>query len=138
MEDVVDLPIPRQREADSEWGDDFLNLEGTMILVVQLPQGAAGFNIPSAEHHQVSYLVCRGFLTVRVGVLAHSLLCGFQPLAGLVMHGVHPMRIDCAGRVERSSGSRVHGNRVESVVGVERGHPVADGDRIVVTKLGHW
>ena len=35
MEDVVDLLLLGQCEADGQWGDDFLNLEGTMIFVIQ-------------------------------------------------------------------------------------------------------
>jgi len=41
VEDVVDLPFPGQREADGQGGDDFLDLEGTLILVFQFLRGAA-------------------------------------------------------------------------------------------------
>jgi len=79
MEDIVDLPLPRQRETGGERRDDFLNLEGTMIFVVQFSRGSARFDIVSVEHNQISYLVCRRFLSVRVGVSAHSVLCSLQP-----------------------------------------------------------
>ena len=62
MEDVVDLPFSRQREADGKWGDDFLDLEGTIIPVVPLFRRAARFNVVAIEHYQVSYLICWGFL----------------------------------------------------------------------------
>ena len=57
MEDVVDLPLPEQREVDSERGDDFLNLKGAMIFVVQLFQGSARLDVALVEHYQVSYLI---------------------------------------------------------------------------------
>jgi hypothetical protein len=34
MEDIMNLPLPREREANGEWVDDFFNLEGAMIFVV--------------------------------------------------------------------------------------------------------
>jgi len=37
MEDIVIPLLLGEGEMDGEWGDDFLDLEGTMILVVQLP-----------------------------------------------------------------------------------------------------
>jgi len=36
VEDVVDLPFAMQHEADGQRGNDLLNLEGTIIFVVQL------------------------------------------------------------------------------------------------------
>jgi len=101
VEDVVDLPFPGQHEADGYWGDDFLDLEGTVILVVQFLRVAARFDVAPIEHHQVSYLVCRGFLSRWVGLSAHSLLCVFQPFPGFVVHGVHPVGIDLARWVQR-------------------------------------
>ena len=80
MEDVVDLPLLRQREADGQWGHDFFDLEGTVILVVQLLQWSTRFDVASVEHHQVSYLVCWGFLSGWVRVPAHSFLHRLQTL----------------------------------------------------------
>jgi len=57
VEDVVDLPLPEQREVDSERGDDFLNLKGAMIFVVQLFQGSARLDVALVEYYQVSYLI---------------------------------------------------------------------------------
>jgi len=51
MEDVVDLPFTGKREAYHEWRDDFLDLEGTMILVVQLLRGMACFDVAAIEHY---------------------------------------------------------------------------------------
>ena len=81
MEDVVDLPIPRQREADGERGDDFLDLKRAMVFVVQFLRWSAGFDIPSVEHYQVSHLVRRRFLSGRVGVSAHLFLRIVQSLS---------------------------------------------------------
>ena len=62
---------------DGEWGDNFLNLEGTMVFMVQFFRGATRFDVAATEHYQVSYLMCWRFLSGRIGVLAHSLLCFF-------------------------------------------------------------
>jgi len=37
VEEVVNLPLSRWREVDGEWADDFFDLEGAMIFVIQLP-----------------------------------------------------------------------------------------------------
>ena len=58
MEDIVDLPLPRQREPNHEGENDFLNLKGTMVFVVQLLRWLACFDVSAAEHYQISYLVC--------------------------------------------------------------------------------
>jgi len=97
----MDLPSPGQRELDTQGGDDFLDLEGTMILVVQFLRGVVRFDVAPVEHYQVSYLIWLGFLSRRVGVSAHSLLCIFQPFPGFVMHSVHPVGIDLARWVQR-------------------------------------
>ena len=81
MENVVDLPFPGQCEADSQWGNDFLDLKGSMVLVVQFVRGAVRFDVASAEHHQVSYLVGRRFFPPGISVPAHPLLYLFQPLS---------------------------------------------------------
>ena len=75
MEDVVDLPFPGQREFDGEWGDDFLDLEGAVVLVIQLLGGAPSLDVPTIEHYQVADLVCRRLLACGVCVPAHSILC---------------------------------------------------------------
>ena len=138
MEDVVDFPFPGQREADGQGRNDFLDLEGAMILVVQLPRGAARFDVAPVEHYQVSYLVSRGFLSCRIGVSAHSLLCIFQSLPGLVVHGVHPVSLDLARWVDGFHCQGVHGRRGEAIVSVKRGHTITRGDRVIVGELGHW
>jgi len=74
VEDVVDLPFPRQREADGERGDDFLNLKGTVVFVVQFLRRAARPNVASAEHDQVSHLIGWRWLSAWVGVQSHSFL----------------------------------------------------------------
>jgi len=56
MENIVYFPFAGERESYCERGDDFLDLEGTMILVIQLLLGSARFDVASAEHHQVPYL----------------------------------------------------------------------------------
>ena len=96
VEDIVDLPFPGQPEADGQGGGGFLDLEGTMILVVQFLRGVMRFDVASVEHQHVSYLVCRGFLSRRVGVSAHSLLCLFQAFPEFVVYSVHPVGIDLA------------------------------------------
>ena len=80
MEDIVDLPLLGQRKADSERGDDLIDLERAMIFVVQLLRWSVRFDIAATKHYQVSYLVCGRFLSCWIGVPAHSLLCLFQPL----------------------------------------------------------
>jgi len=100
MEDIVDLPFPGQCETDGQGGDNFLDLKGTMVLVVQFLREAACFDVALVEHYKVSYLVRRGFFSRRVGVSAHSLLRVFQPFSGLVVYGVHPVGIDLACSVQ--------------------------------------
>jgi len=51
-----------------------------MILVVQLPGRTAGLNVPSVKDNQVADLVFGGLLSIRIPVLAHSLLCYLQTL----------------------------------------------------------
>jgi len=137
VEDVVDLPFPEQHEVDRQGGNDFLNLAGAMILVVQLLRRAARFDVAPIEHYQVSYLVSWRFLSYRVVILAHSLLCIFQPPLGLVVHSVHPVSVDLAHWVEGFCRCGVHGCRVEAVVSIKRGHTIPCGGRVVVDELGH-
>jgi len=108
-----------------------------MILVVQFPQWAARFDVAAVEHYQVSYLVCSGLFSCRIGVPAHLLLCFLQPFQGLVVHGVHPVGVDLACWVEGFRCRRVHGCWVEAVVSVEWRHTVTRGGRVVVGELGH-
>ena len=100
VEDVVNLPFAGKREAYREWRDDFLDLEGTMIPVVQLLRGTACFDVVAVEHYQVSYLVCWGVFLGWVGVPAYLFLCFFQSFPGLVVYGMRPMHVDLAGWVE--------------------------------------
>ena len=101
MENVVYFPLAGKRESYREWGDDFLDLEGTVILVIQFLRGPARFDVASAEHHQVPYLKCWGLLPHWVRISLHSFLCFFQPFSGFVVHGVHPMGVYFAGRIQR-------------------------------------
>ena len=123
----MDLPLPGQREVNSEWGDDLLDLEGAMIFVVQFPRGAACFDIAAIKHYQVSYLVCQGFLSRRIGVLVHLLLRFFQSFLGFVVHSMHPVGVGFAGWVERPHRRRIPGCREEAIVGVEWGHTITCG-----------
>jgi len=134
----VDLPLPGQREVNSEWGDDLLDLEGAMIFVVQLLRWSARFDVASIEYYQVSHLVCWGFLSVWVGITSHSLLCIFQPLSGFIMHGVYPMSVYFAGQVQGAYCCRVYGHWVEAIVSVEWGHTVSCCGRIVVGEFSPW
>ena len=125
MENIVDFPFLRECEVDSQQGNDFLNLEGVMIFMIQLPQQSARFNVTSIEHHQVSYLVCWGFLSRWIGVSAYSLLCFFQALPRLVVHCVHPVCIHLAAWVERFHQRRVYSYRIEAIVSIEWRHTVS-------------
>jgi len=101
MENIVYFPFVEKRESCRERGDDFLDLEGTVILVIQLLRGSTGFDVASAEHHQVPYLECWGFLPYWVCISPYSFLCFFQPFSRFVVHGVYPVGVYFAGRVER-------------------------------------
>ena len=57
VKDVVDLPLSRECESDREWRNDFFELEGDMILVVQLPRRSARLDVAPTKHYQVSYLI---------------------------------------------------------------------------------
>jgi len=137
LEDIVDLPFPGQHEADSQGGNDLPDLEGTVILVVQLLRGAARFDVASIEYYQVSCLVSWGFLPCQIGVSAHSLLWLFLSSPGFVVYCVHPVGVDLAHWVEGFRRRRVHGWQVEAIVSVERGHTIPRGGRVVVGELGH-
>jgi asparagine N-glycosylation enzyme membrane subunit Stt3 len=65
--------------------------------------------VATAKHNQVSDLAYGGHFPIGVYIPAHTLLCRLKALPGLVVHGVHPVRIDLAGGVERITGSRVGG-----------------------------
>ena len=138
MKNVVYFPFARKRESYRECGNNFLDLKGTVIFVIQLLRGSARFDVAPAEHYQVPYLECWGFLPCWVRISPHSFLCFFQPFSGFVVHGVHPMGVYFAGRVERLRQRRVHGHRVKAVVSVEWGHTVSCCDRVVVCELRHW
>ena len=122
----MDLPIPGQRDSDRQRGDDFFNLEGAMIFVVQLPCGAACFDVASAEHHQVSYLVNGGFLLHWVSVPVHLFLGSFQSSSGLVVYRPHPVSVYRTGHFEQFVVWWVQCCRVESVIRIEGGYPVTD------------
>jgi len=77
VENIVDFPFSRQHEPDSKWGNDRLNLDGTMILVVQFLRRLARFNVASVEHNQVSYLIYQGFFSGRISISPHSFLRRF-------------------------------------------------------------
>jgi len=137
MEDVVYLPFPWERETSGKRRDEFFDLEGTMIFVVHLPRGVARLDVVSVEHDQVPNLVCGALLVTGVCVPVHPLLCCLETLSGLVVHGVHPVRVDLAGGVEDIDRSRVRGVGVESVIGVERRQARTGGNRVVVGELGY-
>ena len=138
MENIVYFPLAGKRDSYRERGDDFLDLEGTVIFVIQLLRGSAHSDVAPAEHHPVPYLECWGFLPRWVRISPYSFLCFFQPFSGFVVHGVHPMGVYFAGRVERLRRRWVHGHRVKAVVSVEWGHTVSRCDRVVVCELRHW
>jgi len=139
MEDIVDLPFSRQREVDGEWGDDFLDLKGTLIFVVQLLCWVTHFDVAAVEHHQVSYLVCWGFFSYWVGVPAYSFLCRLQSFPGFLVYCLHPMPIDHAGWVEWFLAiGWVQRRWVESKVGIKRHYSVTDRNQVVIGKLCHW
>jgi len=77
MEDIVDHPFPRQGEPNSKGQDNLFYLEGTMILVVQLLEGSARFDIASVEHHQVPNLVLRGLDSLGVRITAYLFVSRF-------------------------------------------------------------
>ena len=58
MENVVYFALAGKHESYRRWGDDFLDLEGTVIFVIHLLRGSAPFDVAPAEHHQVPYLEC--------------------------------------------------------------------------------
>jgi len=137
MKDVVNLPFPGQCKSNCKGRDDFFHLEGAMILVVQLPGGSARLDVMPIEHHQFSDLVFRGLGALGIHLAAHSFVCHFQPFAGRLLYRVHPVGVEFAGGVQGSRSGRVGGHRMESVVSVERRHPISHGNRIVVGKLRH-
>jgi len=132
----VYLPFPSEREAGGEGRDEFFDLEGTMILVVHLPRGATRLDIASVEHDQVPHLVGGGLLSTGVCIPPHPLLCRLETPSGLVVHSVHPVRIDLAGGVENIDHRGVRGVGVESVIGLERRKTRTGGDRVVVGEFG--
>jgi len=97
-----------------------------MIFVVQLPCRTARFDVMSAEHHQISYLVSGGFLSHRVSVPAHPFLYGFQSFSGLVMHRLHPVSVYRTSRVEWFMVWCVQSCRVKSIIHIEGHHPGTD------------
>ena len=138
MENVVDFPFPGKCKTYRKWGNDFLNLEGAMILVVQLLRGSACSDVAPIVYDQGSHLICRGFFSGWVRVSVHSFLRGFQAFSGFLVYGLHPMRIDFAGQVQWFFCRWVDCSWVEPVIGIKQGHPIPYCDRIVVGKFGHW
>jgi len=137
MEDVLNLPFSGQRESNCEGQDDFFHLEGAMVLVVQLLGGSTRLDVTSIEHYQVPDLVLPGLGSLGIHVAVHSFVHRFQPFSGRPVYRMHPVGIELAGGVQGSRGGWVGGHGIESVVGVERGHPIAHGNRIVVGKRCH-
>jgi len=137
MKDSVNLPFPGQRESYCEGQDDLFHLEGAMILVVQLPGGSARFDVAPVEHHQVSDLVFRRLGTLGICVAAHSFVCYIQPFGGCLVYCMRPVGVELAGGVQGSRSSWIRGHGMESAVSIERRHPIAHGNRIVVGKLLH-
>ena len=122
---------------NGERGDDFLDLEGTMILVVQFLRGAACFDVSAAEHYQVSYSVCGGFLTPSVGIPPHSFLGCIETFSGFLVYH-HPVPVHCTSWVERFLVvRRVQGCWVESIIRIEGCYSVAHRDRVIVAEFCH-
>jgi len=128
MKDIVNLPFPGQCELNCKGRDDLYHLEGAMILVVQLPGGSARLDVAPVEYHQVSDLVFRGLSTQEIRVAAHSFVHCFQPFGGCLVYCMHPVGIELAGGVQGSQGGWVGGHGMESIVSVERRHPIAHGN----------
>ena len=137
MKEVVNLLFLRQRKSNCEGRDDLFHLEGAMILVIQLPGGAARLDVAPVEHYQVSDLVFRGLGALGVRVAVHSFVCRYQSFGGCLVYRIHLVGVNLADGVQGSQGGWVGGHRMESVVSVEQRHPIAHGNRIVVGKLRH-
>ena len=133
----MNLPFPGQRESYCEGRDDLFYLEGAMILVVQLPEGSARFDVAPVAHHQVSNLVFRRLGALGIRVAVHSFVCRFQPFGRCLVYRMHPEGLELAGGVQGSQSGSVEGHGMESVVSIEHRHPIAHGNRIVVGKLCH-
>ena len=121
----MDLPLSGQCEADGQWGNAFLDLEGTMIFVVQLLRWSARFDVTAVEHYQVSYLICWGFCSGRVGIAAHSFLGFLEPFSEFVMYGVHPVGVYLARWVEGLGRRWAHGYWVKAIVSIEWRHTIS-------------
>jgi len=128
MQDVVNLPFPGQCKSNYKGQDDFFHLEGAMILVVQLLGGSARLDVAPVEYHQVSDLGFRWLSTLGIRVAANLFVCRFQLFGGPFVFRVHPVGVELAGGVQGSWGGWVGGHGTESVVSVERRHPIAHGN----------
>jgi hypothetical protein len=106
VKDIVDLLFAMEGEPKNERCNDLLDLEGVMILVVHLSREAEHLDIAAAEYNQVADLVFGYLLSIHVYIAAHSLMCRLESLSGLVVHSVHPILIDLAGRVEKITRQR--------------------------------
>jgi len=137
IEDVVNLPFPRQHEADGKRVDDSFDLKGTMILVIQVLCGVTRFDVVAVKYYQVSYLICRRFFPGCVSISSYSFLHCFQPLPGFLVYRLHPVSVYCAGWIQWFCCGRVEGYRVEAVVCLERCYSVTRRDRVVVGKFCH-
>jgi len=139
MENVVYFPLSGQRQPYHKGGDDFLDLERTMILVIQFPRRAARFDISAVKHDEVLCLVCRRRLSVWVPISPHSFLRCFQAPSGLVLHRLHPVGVDGTGGVDRLliRVRRVQCSWVEAVIGVKGRDSVSRCDRIIIGEFGH-
>jgi len=119
MEDIVNLPLPGKGEPNSEGRDDFLHLEGTIVLVVRLPEWPARFDVAPIENYQVPDLILRGLGALGVHVATHAFVRCLQSFGGLLVYRVHLVSVECAGGVQGSFGGRVGGHGVKTVVGLD-------------------
>ena len=74
MKDIVNFPLPGKGETNGKGRDDFLHLEGTMILVIQLSGWLARFDVAPVEYYQVSDLILQGLGALGVRVAAHAFM----------------------------------------------------------------
>ena len=51
MKNVMDFPFAGKHESDGQRRNDLLDLEGTVILVIQFLRWTARFNVASVEHN---------------------------------------------------------------------------------------
>src|SRR3981081_3990819 len=93
-------PFGWEGEPDGRRRDNFFDLEGTVVFVVQLPRGSLCFNMATVEHYEVSDLVSWGWCSGFIGVFDHPFFGCFEGLQ-VVLKGVfHPMSINVGSGVE--------------------------------------